>query len=69
MKYRMVKVERGEDVWFEAEYRRFFFWLSCFNLSRYGGAARYNTWEDAADAIRRHKRLFVVEKRTVVRDY
>ena len=70
MKYRMVKVECGENVWFEAERRIFFFWLSCFKRSRtINDAARYATWEDAADAIRRHQRLNAVEKRTVVRDW
>ena len=69
MKTRMVKVERGEDIWFEAQYRWFFIWRSCWSRSSWGEAARYGTREEAADAITRFRRLFAIEKRTVVRNY
>lgn len=69
MKTRIVKVECADKFWFEAEYRFFFIWRSCFSKSNWGDAARYSTWEDAADAINRFRRVMSVEKRTVVRNY
>jgi hypothetical protein len=72
MKYRMVKVDvaNGERVWFEAQVRvLFFFWKSCFYSGETTIPATYRTWQDAADAIHRHKSLFGHVKRTVVRDW
>lgn len=72
MKYRMVKVETADKVWFETEWKRFFFWHSCFMVKDYDGypyPAQYSTWENAAESIERHRRLWNVPKRTVVRHY
>lgn len=66
MKYRIVKVERAEDIWYEAHYRKYFMWFSCFSRTRWGEVARYDALEDAELAINRHKRLHAIEKRTLV---
>lgn len=70
MKTRIVKVEKGERVWFETEYRFFFIWRPCFTAGKFSTIpVKYPTWETAADSIHRFRRLHQVTKRTVVRDY